>query len=371
MSANLTKKQQKLAAFRNKQKAKKAGAEAPPDLPEEDIVAADDDDVVDAVVVSQSSSSKPQPQPQPKKKDVAAEAEDQGDKVDGGESVKKDKGKKKKTAWDDDEEDGDDAGKKKSKKDIKQRFILFVGNLSFKTTKEEVQKHFEPAIGHLPAVRLLTTKPTPQAPVPKSRGIAFLELPTSTSMQAALKLHHSNLKGRTINVELTAGGGGAGESRKRKIEERNKRVGDQREKRAEREKEEGGGQGAGAGAGEGEGADGDQGEGEGEGKVKTRGGRRVKKKTAPTDGSAPPSKRARPDHSGETISGWGSRQPGVPQPQLRTYASRSERFGGGGRGDQHGRSSSSSNRGGDSGGGRDKFQRKKWQPTGANALTVG
>ncbi|WVR06305.1 hypothetical protein IAU60_003335 [Kwoniella sp. DSM 27419] len=335
MSETLTKKQQKLKAFRSKQKAKKADAEVPADLPEQDLLA--DDDVADAVVVSQAKPRAAEKRKRDDEEDAVEEGEGAGE---GNEKVKQpqEKGKKKKTAWDEDEE----GPKKKTKKDIKQRFILFVGNLSFKTTKDEIVQHFEPALGHTPAVRLLTTKPTPQAPVPKSRGIAFLELPSSTSMQAALKLHHSNLKGRTINVELTAGGGGAGEDRKKKIEERNKRVGTQREKRAEREKEEAGEDGA---EGEAEGAT----AAEDATKKKVRGGRRVKSKGKTADGSEPPAKRPRPDAAAEGPNpGWNNRQSTAPRPARGGYSA-------GGR-DQ---------------GARDKFQRKKWQPTGANALTVG
>lgn len=84
----------------------------------------------------------------------------------------------------------------------------------------------------------MTTKVDPKTKqAPKSRGIAFLELPSSAAMQACLKLHHSLIQGRRINVELTAGGGGKSESRQEKIKTRNDRVGGQRERRAEREKE--------------------------------------------------------------------------------------------------------------------------------------
>jgi hypothetical protein len=91
----------------------------------------------------------------------------------------------------------------------------------------------------MPAVRLLTEKPTPGAKTPpKSRGIAFLELLNSTEMQACMKLHHSELNQRRINVELTAGGGGKSATRKGKIAERNTRVGEQRGRKAEKEAEE-------------------------------------------------------------------------------------------------------------------------------------
>lgn len=126
----------------------------------------------------------------------------------------------------------------------------------------------------MPSVRLLTTKATPTQAA-KSRGIAFLELPSSTVLQACLKLHHSELKGRTINVELTAGGGGSSEDRKKKIQERNQRVGGQRERRAEREKETGGGEENDAFEGQPSGQKGDD-----EKKAKMRGGRRVKAKVS-------------------------------------------------------------------------------------------
>lgn len=88
-------------------------------------------------------------------------------------------------------------------------------------------------------MRLLTEKAAPGSKTPpKSRGIAFLELSTGSEMQACLRLHHTILNNRQINVELTAGGGGKSAVRRDKIAERNSRVGTQREKRAEKEAEE-------------------------------------------------------------------------------------------------------------------------------------
>lgn len=92
------------------------------------------------------------------------------------------------------------------------------------------------APGRIPAVRLLTERAESGKPA-KSRGIAFVELATSAEMQACLRLHHTLLNGREINVELTAGGGGKGKERKGKINERNKRIGEQRDRRTERERE--------------------------------------------------------------------------------------------------------------------------------------
>lgn len=57
----------------------------------------------------------------------------------------------------------------------------------------------------------------------KSKGYAFLEFTSASALQHALKLHHSTLGNRKINVELSAGGGGNSAVRKAKIEKaRNK-----------------------------------------------------------------------------------------------------------------------------------------------------
>lgn len=101
---------------------------------------------------------------------------------------------------------------------------------------------------------------------PTSRGIAFVEFTNANLLQQALKLHHTDLDGRRINVELTVGGGGSGSARKEKLDEKKGRMTEQRDRKAEKEAEEGAEGGAAtpqAGAGE----------------VKLRGGRRVKPKT--------------------------------------------------------------------------------------------
>ena len=81
-----------------------------------------------------------------------------------------------------------------------------------------------------PEIRLLTPKVNPGKTKQKlkSKGCAFLEFTHRNALQQALKLHQSNLEGRLINVELTAGGGGKGESRLTKVRERNKALHGQR-----------------------------------------------------------------------------------------------------------------------------------------------
>lgn len=246
MTEGLTKKQQKALAFKSKQKAKRRGeinGEAD-DVPEQDLIDDNEEDETTEGAKGKKST---------KAEGVVSEPESE-----------KKKGKRKKTAWDEDEPEaqegaeGSEKPAKKSKKDVQQRFILFVGNLGFKTTKDRIEAVFRQALGtrissafrdchvnsctgETPSVRLLTNKAKPGSTMgPTSRGIAFVEFPNSTLLQQALKLHHTDLDGRRINVELTAGGGGAGQVRKEKIEARQGRLGEQREKRAEKEKEEGG-----------------------------------------------------------------------------------------------------------------------------------
>ena len=150
---------------------------------------------------------------------------------------------------DEEEKDADSASTKKGKAGSK--FIVFVGNMSFKTKQDDIAKHFASHCGETPSVRLLTKKVDPaalatlskskQKSIAKgkashpaaggtSRGCAFVEFVTPTALQKALRFHHSFLDGRQINVELTAGGGGKTEGRKKKIEDKNLKLDEQRKK---------------------------------------------------------------------------------------------------------------------------------------------
>lgn len=78
-----------------------------------------------------------------------------------------------------------------------------------------------------PTIRQLTKRvKTPSATVTKekSRGCAFLEFRGASGLQSALRLHHSVLDGRKINVELSAGGGGNSASRVRKLKVKNAKL---------------------------------------------------------------------------------------------------------------------------------------------------
>lgn len=113
--------------------------------------------------------------------------------------------------------------KKNKEKSSKTRFILFVGNLPYGITEDELAVHFQGA--HPDTIRTR-----------KDKGIAFLEFDISSRniqhrMEVALRLHHSTLKNRKVNVELTAGGGGNSRSRIEKLKEKNKHLKDQRKSR--------------------------------------------------------------------------------------------------------------------------------------------
>jgi len=132
-----------------------------------------------------------------------------------------------------------DGEHKSGTKDKAQRYILFIGNLKYTTTREAIQNHFiqcDPP----PTVRLLTPKATRAgATISKSKGCAFLEFSTRPALQAALRLHQSELDGRRINVELTAGGGGKSDARLTKVKARNKLLTEQRTRRTLKAKEQG------------------------------------------------------------------------------------------------------------------------------------
>lgn len=92
---------------------------------------------------------------------------------------------------------------------------VFVGQLSFGTSAEQLQQHFEstPGMSAGVTVRLLTQKGSN-----KPKGTAFVQLTSESDVHTALRvLHKSMLDGRRINVERTVGGGGKGTPRLEKL----------------------------------------------------------------------------------------------------------------------------------------------------------
>lgn len=115
--------------------------------------------------------------------------------------------------------------KKQQQQQKAKRNILFIGNLGYNTSEETLKEHFKSCA---PTFRL-------------RKGFAFAEFegPDATKrLNVALRLHHTILEGRKINVELTAGGGGNSKARHQKLRERNDKLNDERETRIKKEQEE-------------------------------------------------------------------------------------------------------------------------------------
>jgi RNA recognition motif-containing protein len=90
-------------------------------------------------------------------------------------------------------------------------YILFIGQLSFDTTKEELFSHIQKQLEgeHKVTDENIQIRMLNDIKTKKSRGMAFVEIKCDNPefMYSCLKLHQTHLKGRRINVERSAGGG--------------------------------------------------------------------------------------------------------------------------------------------------------------------
>ena len=72
---------------------------------------------------------------------------------------------------------------------------IFVGNLAFGSTDQDIRQLFEP-YGAVDKINIITDRDTGQ-----SRGFGFVEMPDSTAAKAALQgLQGKDLGGRTLTV---------------------------------------------------------------------------------------------------------------------------------------------------------------------------
>jgi nucleolar protein 6 len=163
---------------------------------------------------------------------------------------------------------------KNKRKAAQNKFILFIGNLPYTTTKETLTAHFA-------SLQPFVLRHSTDRKTGLSKGFAFLEFESYDRMKTCLKLYHHSMfdpdaapdtdkadaknvtkkpkeqqtdeaelgpkaakkkagkNARRINVELTAGGGGTkSEARKSRIEIKNKKLAEQRDRRFAREMEE-------------------------------------------------------------------------------------------------------------------------------------
>ncbi|WPK27760.1 hypothetical protein PUMCH_005160 [Australozyma saopauloensis] len=107
------------------------------------------------------------------------------------------------------------------------RFLLFVGNLPYDIQQAELVSHFKNANPDRIRIR-------------KEKGIAFLEFDNDnqeiqSKMDTALRMHHSVIRNRKINVELTVGGGGNSEFRQQKLKEKNDKYDEERKTKQKEE----------------------------------------------------------------------------------------------------------------------------------------
>jgi cold-inducible RNA-binding protein len=94
---------------------------------------------------------------------------------------------------------------------------IFVGNLAYTTTEEELERLFEP-YGIVDRTQIITDRETG-----RSRGFGFVEIPNATEANAAiLALNGTAQGGRTLTVN---------EARQREGEERPRRSRDERRPR--------------------------------------------------------------------------------------------------------------------------------------------
>ncbi len=91
---------------------------------------------------------------------------------------------------------------------------IYVGNLSWEVTQEDLKEAFE-AHGQVASANLVTDKYTG-----KSRGFGFVEMPVDDEARAAMSaLNETDLKGRQLNVNEAkprndrGSGGGGGDRR--------------------------------------------------------------------------------------------------------------------------------------------------------------
>jgi len=91
---------------------------------------------------------------------------------------------------------------------------IYVGNLSYDTTEEDLEKAFE-IYGAVDTVRVIKDNYSG-----RSKGFGFVEMPTKSEAQSAIEgLNGKDLKGRSLNVSearprARRGGGRGGQGRR-------------------------------------------------------------------------------------------------------------------------------------------------------------
>ncbi|XP_017045207.1 uncharacterized RNA-binding protein C365.04c [Drosophila ficusphila] len=98
------------------------------------------------------------------------------------------------------------------------RHVLYVTNLNFETTKDDLELHFS-AAGTVKSIR-----------IPKKRrgGFAFVEMTDLPSFQKAFQLHNTELQGRNIKVQISEAGKKKSANKKNIIKQKNRKLAEMR-----------------------------------------------------------------------------------------------------------------------------------------------
>lgn len=98
------------------------------------------------------------------------------------------------------------------------RHVLYVTNLNFETTKEDLESHFSVA-GAVKSIR-----------IPKKRrgGFAFVEMVDLLGFQQGFRLHNTELQGRKIKVQISEAGKKKSANKKNIIKQKNRKLAEMR-----------------------------------------------------------------------------------------------------------------------------------------------
>lgn len=98
------------------------------------------------------------------------------------------------------------------------RHVLYVTNLNFETTKDDLESHFSVA-GAVKSIR-----------IPKKRrgGFAFVEMEDLKGFQQGFRLHNTELHGRKIKVQISEAGKKKSANKKNIIKQKNRKLAEMR-----------------------------------------------------------------------------------------------------------------------------------------------
>ncbi|XP_005176017.1 uncharacterized protein LOC101892648 [Musca domestica] len=98
------------------------------------------------------------------------------------------------------------------------RYVLYVTNLNFETTKSDLEEHFSEA-GTVRSVRI---------PKKRSSGFAFVEMNDIESFGKALELHNTELQGQWIKVQFSEAGKKKSANKKNIMKQKNRKLAEMR-----------------------------------------------------------------------------------------------------------------------------------------------